>query len=505
MSKNTSPQSRPTRRPRTAGPSRSRAAAKAHAAERGKTEASSRRAEKPRPTTLTGRLRRFLPVIAVPELLVVLVLVVISLAGIMFASGTMGALPATIATAWMALNLAPVVLSDVTVSLLPLLPAIGLVALIAHRVRRAVRTKVSVIDLAVLLACTLLVPVILTLVAWVMLWDAAKVFDLSPPPVWEALARTVLVHLAAYVLGLGRKLWRAVARHYRLPSELVDGAVDAGFFFRRMAVVSLPVLAGLLLFGWGRQVQMAESFDSFGGGELMGLLLTSLLYLPNAMIATVAVLLGGEFVAGEASVSLFSVHLVPLPPMPLFALIPGEVSQWAPVLLLIAGALASWQAARSRPGLVQAVGAGLSATLTGAAAAYLAGGELGWYGHTGPTVWLAALLAGAWVGVIGVGTSLILGLLERRTTVLDAEPVEEEVEEQVEEQEPQEETAEEAEEAEEVEEVEEAEETPEAEPEEEPQEEETDEVENDVASKDEEVEDNAEDAEDEGVAEDERR
>lgn len=480
--------------------------------ERGKTQSSARRTDKPRPTTLAGRLRRFLPVIAIPELLVVLVLVVISLAGIMFASGTMGALPATIATAWMVLNLAPVVLSDVTVSLLPLLPAMGLVAVIAYRVRRAVRTKVSVIDLAVLLACTLFVPVVLTLIAWVMLWDAAKVFDLSPPPVWEALARTLLLHLIAYVLGLGRRLWRAVARHYRLPAQLVDGAVDAGFFFRRMAVVALVVMAGLLLFGWGRQVQMAESFDSFGGGEITGLLLTSLLYLPNAVIAMVAVLLGGEFVAGEASASLFSVHLVPLPPMPLFALIPGEVSQWAPVLLLVAGALASWQAARSRPSLVQAVGAGLGATLAAAAGAYLAGGELGWYGNTGPTVWLAALLAGAWVGVIGVGTSLILGLLERRTTALDAEPAEEDVEEQ----EPEEESQEEAAEAEEEEEEEEEED------EEEDAEEETDDVDGDeevdeesgVESKEDEQDDEREEeeekdaedgGEDEGIEEDERR
>lgn len=417
MSKNTSPQFRPARRPRSGGPSKARAAAQATAAARGAAESTARRQARSRPTTLLGRLRRFLPAIALPHVLVVLGLVALSLAGIMFSDGTMGALPATIATLWMVLNLAPVVLADVTVSFMPLLPALGLLALISYRVRRAVRTKVSVVDLAVLLACTLAVPLLLTLVAWGMLWDAAKVFDLSPPPLWEALIRTLLLHLLAYALGVGQRLWRAVARRYRIPTELVDGAVNSGRFFRRMAGVGLILLLGLFVLGWERQVQMAESFEIFGLQEGLGLGLVSLLYLPNAVIAVIAVLLGGEFIIGSASVSLFSIHLVPVPPLPLFALIPGEASSWAPVLLLVTGALASWQAVRSRPSLVQAAGAGLGAAVGAAVGAYLAGGQLGWYGATGPTVWLAALLAGAWVGGIGVGSALFLGALARRMAV----------------------------------------------------------------------------------------
>ncbi|WP_419761038.1 DUF6350 family protein [Corynebacterium pilosum] len=61
----------------------------------------------------------------------------------------------------------------------------------------------------------------------------------------------------------------------------------------------------------------------------------SLLYLPNAIVGTLAVLFGGQVSIGAASVSLFAIDLVPLPVFPLFAAIPGTAAAWAPVLLLI--------------------------------------------------------------------------------------------------------------------------------------------------------------------------
>lgn len=322
--------------------------------------------------------------------------------------------PVTVGEMWLVTTLAPVVIDGVTVSFLPTLPAIGLIVLLAYRIRRAIRARVSMIDLAVLLLCVLVIPVLVTGAAWLMVWDAAKVYPVEAPPPGQTLLRTVVVHLAALIIGMGHRLWRAVARHYSVPPALVDGARNAWRFFIRLAAAALILLVVLLAAGWVRQTELLTAYPNLSTAGLAALIALSVGYLPNAIVATVAVLMGSDFHIGEASVSLFSIHLVPLPPLPLAAVIPGEVAPWAPALLLITAGTASWVMVRAKPDVPQVLGAAAGAALIAFTAGFLSGGELGWYGATGASLAMTAGLAAVWLGAIGLATAGALALTALR-------------------------------------------------------------------------------------------
>lgn len=427
MSKKTSPQSRPSRRPRgrVSGP---------QAIDRGRRATARARKKDTReqasvPTTLGGRLRRYLPVVAVPNVVVVLGIIVLALAGLMLSSTTLTALPATVAQLWLVLNLVPVVADGVELGVLPMLPTLGLIALIARRVHKAVKHRVSIADLAVLAACTLLVPVVFTLVAAAMMWDAGRVFAVGPPPLGEAVPRTFVVHLSALVLGMGPRLWRALLRRYGLPGWLVDVAAHAGRFLRWLAGGALILLVVLLITGWQRQLNLLADFG--GAGDVVALVVISLLYLPNALIATSGVLMGSEFNLGEASVSLFSIHLVPLPALPLMAVIPGTAHDWAVALLVVPALLAVVLAYRTRPTAAQALGGGASAAVIMFVLCFLTRGEIGYYGTSGPMLWLTPALAFVWVAGAGLAVAGAVRIAELRQRVSEAEDKEEEEEEEL--------------------------------------------------------------------------
>lgn len=400
MSRTTSPQSRPTRRQ-----SRPRLT---------QTSAPAPKARADRPTTISGKIRRFLPALAVADALVLVLIIIAAFVSVMVAAAPLAALPATIADMWMVSHLAPVVYDDVTVGMLPLLPAIGVVAAVASRVRSVLRSKVSVLDIGVALGCTLVVPAILTVVAWLMLWDAAKVYDVGPPPILQALATTIVVHLVAFVLGLGPRLWKALFKRYRLPVPLVDGMSDAFAFARYLALAALVVMLLLAVFGLDRQRDMLASFPDSGGATLAALVVLSILYLPNALVGMASVLLGADVAFGGAQVSLFSIHLVPLPPTPLTALIPGSANPYAPALLLVTATAAAYAWVKAKPSLMQILGGALGAGVIMLVLVVLSGGTLGWYGYVGPTWWLAPLLAAVWMGGSGLATYAALLFAQRR-------------------------------------------------------------------------------------------
>ena len=419
MSKKTSPQSRPARTSRSRGPSSARSISTSRSSARAtparqKGQKGQKEGADQRPNTFGTRLRRFIPVVAIPEAVIVLTILVLALGGLLLTATPLSYFPVLVGEMWLVTTLAPVVIDGVTVSFLPMLPAVGLIALLAFRIRRAIRAKVSVIDLAVLLLCVVAVSVLVTGIAWLMVWDAAKVYDVEAPPLGETMLRSVLVHLFAMAIGMGQRLWRAVARHYSVPAALAEGVADAWRFFWRLLLGALLVLIALLVVGWDRQAELLEAYPNMATGGIVALVALSIGYLPNALIAVGAVLLGSEFHIGDASVSLFSIHLVPLPPVPLAGVIPASAASWAPALLLITAALASWVMVTVRPGVVRAFGAAIGAALIAVVASYLGGGELGWYGATGAAPLMTAGLAAVWLGAIGLATAGALALTALR-------------------------------------------------------------------------------------------
>ena len=416
MNKNTSPQSRSTPRPRSQArgrtvraertpraphPSGSRQSSGSaqRVARKAGSKAKARRT--PAPLTKAGRIRRMLITAAVPNVVIVLIIMAIALGGLMLTGSPMAWWYTIVAETWMVFNLAPVSAADVHISFLPALPALILAAVVAVRVRSAVKHKVSVKDLLTLLACVLGVPVVFTIIAWLMLWDAGKVYDVSPPNLAEALLRVIVLHLAAMAAGMGWRLWRALAKRYGVPRPLVDATQIALRYLAYLAIGAAAVFAVVFLANVSRQGEMMNDYPTISGLGIAGLVLLSVLYIPNAIVSTAAVLVGSEFSVGEGSVSLFSAHLVPLPPLPITGGIPASSPSWAVALLIVPLGAAIYSLYKKRPSFQDVLVATVAAAVIMLAACYLVSGDLGSYGATGPQLWTAAGLPALWMAVVG--------------------------------------------------------------------------------------------------------
>ena len=169
---------------------------------------------------------------------------------------------------------------------------------------------------------SLLIPLLMTLLAWFMLWDASKVFDLAAPNVGEALVSTALVNGAAVVIGLRSRIWRALLLRRELPAWPVEAFRLAASF-----LLSMMVAGGVVALVYAA-TNMGAVVDSYGITSSLtgaiGLSLLALLYLPNIAIGAMAVLLGGEFHVGDGAVSLFTSTNVNLPPLPILAAVPNQ-------------------------------------------------------------------------------------------------------------------------------------------------------------------------------------
>lgn len=445
MNKNTSPQSRSTPRPRSQARGRTvqteRAPRAPHATATQKPHNSAERVARkagskakarrtPAPLTKAGRIRQLFMSAALPNIIVVLIIVALAFGALLLFGSPLAWLPTIVAEAWMVFNLAPVSAAGVDLSFLPALPALILATVVAVRVRAAVKHKVSVKDLAILVACVVGVPVVLTCIAWVMLWDAGKVFDVSPPNLAAALARVIVVHLAAMAAGMGTRLWRALVKRYGAPPLLVDAALIALRYLAYLAIGATVVFVLIFIVNFSRQGEMMDEYPSISGLGVFTLILLSLLYIPNAIVSTGAVLVGSEFSAGEAQVSLFSTHLVPLPPLPITGGIPASSPGWAVVFMVVPLIAATMSLYKKRPSFQKVLAATVATAVIMFFACYLVSGTLGYYGHTGPHLWTAAGLAALWIAVVGLAVAAAFALMnwrDARAAEAEAESSAEEV------------------------------------------------------------------------------
>lgn len=393
MSKNTSPTSRSPRRTH-ATPAAARVASRVSARSKDKQAAA--------PRTLGARIRRMFFAVALPDALVVGVIIAVALALVLLTGSPAAWLPTAIAEGWMVSTLGSASADGISIGVVPALPACLLFVMLATRVHSLVKKRVSVKDLLILLGCIIAVPTLLTLIAWFMLWDAGKVYDVAPPSLLTALPRVWILHLAAMAVGMGPRLWRALARRYGVPRVVVDAASTAGRVLIGFATVAALVFLVLFIVRFDAQAAMLAGYPKLPGVGLAGLIALSIFYIPNAIVATGAVLLGSEFHLGTASVSLFDTVLLPLPPLPILAAVPAQSASWAVGLLALPALVAVVLFLRARPSFAHAALAGVWTALGVVLACYFTSGTLGYYGHVGPMLWLAAGLAFLWTAVPGL-------------------------------------------------------------------------------------------------------
>lgn len=393
MSKNTSPTSRSPRRTH-ATPAAARVASRVSSRSKDKQAAV--------PRTLSARIRRMFFAVALPDALVVGVIIAVALALVLLTGSPAAWLPTAIAEGWMVSTLGSASADGISIGVVPALPACLLFVMLATRVHSLVKKRVSVKDLLILLGCIIAVPTLLTLIAWFMLWDAGKVYDVAPPSLLTALPRVWILHLAAMAVGMGPRLWRALARRYGVPRVVVDAASTAGRVLIGFATVAALVFLVLFIVRFDAQAAMLAGYPKLPGVGLAGLIALSIFYIPNAIVATGAVLLGSEFHLGTASVSLFDTVLLPLPPLPILAAVPAQSASWAVGLLALPALVAVVLFLRARPSFAHAALAGVWTALGVVLACYFTSGTLGYYGHVGPMLWLAAGLAFLWTAVPGL-------------------------------------------------------------------------------------------------------
>ena len=361
--------------------------------------------------TLRTRIRTYLPVALLPNGVAVAFLIALGIAGIMLVNAPMATLPAVVAQSWLALNAAPIIIQGHHFGIMPLLLTAIIVALVAHRVRRAVKDRVSIADLGVITMVVLVVPSLLTLIATAMLYDAAKVFPVTPPDIAMALGKTLLVHLIALVLGMGVRLWKALAKRFNIAESLVDQAVSSLWLVGYTLVGAVLVGIGSLIVHAQLTSDIMNTYTTWGKVAVVAV---SLGYLPNAAIATLAVTAGSEVAIGVGLISVFGVNLVPLPPLPMFAAVPLQADTMMALLLAVPVCTTVLALMKRVPRLIDVPGLVVFVALDILVLTTLTYGELGIYGEVGPRILLTTGLMACWVTVVGLITAIVGNWVQRR-------------------------------------------------------------------------------------------
>ncbi|MFD6896487.1 DUF6350 family protein [Rhodococcus sp. NPDC060086] len=337
---------------------------------------------------------------------------------------------AAIAGTWLALHQVTLTIDGTSLGVLPLLPT----ALIVWQAARASAAAVDATidhteqnltlqDALRIIAATIAGPLVITVVALVVMQDAAGVLPVAPPNAAAALAWVTGLYLLAAVLGVGSRTWQVVCRRYDIPEWLVLSLRPAV-----RALLSMFLMGGVLT-----AVGMALSWTTMGdllerGGGVVGVLgltVLSILYLPNVFFGSSSILAGSTVQFGDVRLSLFEASGGDLPALPVLAAIPaGPAAAFWPVMLAVpatvgalAGRFVAQRVLQAQADGVPVRSADASLTIlataaqTGIAIALLtwaAGGPLGIFGIVGSNWWLTGVLVFAWVGLLGLITAQLL-------------------------------------------------------------------------------------------------
>ncbi len=244
------------------------------------------------------------------------------------------------------------------------------------------------------------------------------------PGHWAAVV--AVLALAGYV-GATRALGGRIGDGLPSWAQSVPRAV-LGAQLVMLAAGAAVLVTGLLL-----HLDRVENLtDSLGTGVLGGiaLLLIQLAFAPNAFVWSGSYALGSGFSLGTGSlVTPASTELGILPGIPLFGALPGagpgDISQlWWLGAGVLAGAVAAWIVVRSRAAArfdeTSLVG-GLAGLLSGAlfaGLAWAASGDLGTVrlADLGPRLFPLLVMAATTMGLAGMITGLLLGLVRRSRT-----------------------------------------------------------------------------------------
>lgn len=243
---------------------------------------------------------------------------------------TQGVLAAAL-PAWLAAHQVPLAIGGLELGVLPLLPTAGVMLIAA----RAAGGAAERLGLSGPWQAGQAIGVIAVAHGGcgVAVASAVTTGEVSVDPL-AAFYYPALIAALAATSGVLRRcgLWAALAQR-------ADAVALCGIRAGAVAVLALLTAGGALLtFSLVTSAStVADLFGTFapGLGNGIGMLLLSLGYLPNAVIAAVAFLAGPGFSMGIVSVSPLDFGAGPVPGLPLLAALPEQPAAWWPALFVL--------------------------------------------------------------------------------------------------------------------------------------------------------------------------
>ncbi|MCK0439686.1 DUF6350 family protein [Gordonia alkaliphila] len=344
----------------------------------------------------------------VPVLTTVVLALVLTVTKLL-AGGAFGGLSSQSAAAWLAVNQVPLTVGGVTVGVLPMLPTMVLIAAVAMGTARACREVDSLQEVATIAGAALAGPLVWTALALAVVADGAAVSALGQPAPLPAFAFTLLVQGIGVAIGTTRRCVQPLLAMYEFPvADRVGGRAGllafAGLLGGGLALV---VIAGLVK--WDRIGELIATGNSFDG--YLGLILLSILYLPNVVVGALGVAVGASVQVGTATIDAISVHPGAVPPLPILGLLPessmGPLGAFVFVVPVAVGVAVGWYC-RSYDIAKHLRAVGVAAATCAALvvlACGMSGGAVGELGRVGVSAPLAGVYTFAWIAILGAVTA----------------------------------------------------------------------------------------------------
>ena len=365
---------------------------------------------------------------ALPVIVTVLVLSVLTLGALVFTARGFDSLFAVVAVEWLVVNRVPLTVDQVGLGFLPVLPALLYVAMLARQTRAVLADveRPGAREAGAAVVGATVAGLVLTGLASLLVSSAASEFAVRETSLPLALAWTAAVGITGS--GLGVWLYFRDELRESLPMWVRGGIhLGAAFVGATWAISAALVLIGVL-FAWDPIAASLQIGKGFVGTAALTAI--SVAYLPNVVMAGAALTVGGEAHLGEASYSVFALSRGPMPEVPLAAALPTTSPHWVVQGLLLVTVVVAAVLARSVAHWFRTTGDAVRAAWLAAAVVavvmlvtpVVAGGELGVLGTVGTGALIAAGMALLMFGIIGSTTiALSLAGLTRRRERAESE------------------------------------------------------------------------------------
>jgi uncharacterized protein DUF6350 len=228
---------------------------------------------------------------------------------------------------WLAAHQVPIDIFGLELGVLPLLPTIG-VAFISGRAAARAAERLDLRNpgqAGVVIGTVVVAHAIAGLVVAGLSVDAV----VSANPL-TALYYPALVAGLAATIGVARRCGLVDGLARRADVAAVEG-LRAGLF---SLVLLLTAGGAVVTFGLLTSISTAKDLFPMGAGNAAGMLLLSIGYLPNAMVAATSFVAGPGFTLGTVTVSPLEFHGGRLPGVPLLAALPEQQAAWWPALFV---------------------------------------------------------------------------------------------------------------------------------------------------------------------------